>query len=195
MSRASDIVAELEGNPASEQAGELANQLVSAISRGGDVEDLRPLLQSTNAVLSDIGVWVASELGSGVAPNPRRGRPKARQRDEVDALPRHRLHHGLRRLAARRGGRRRLGAARRQRSGGAVEGDGILGPGVDSHPGEGRPTLVGHEPRLAAAGRPALAPRRRRSRRRPDRLHASQPRGAAAQIRRRRRRASLARQP
>lgn len=68
MSRASDIVAEIEGDPAYEQVGELANKLVSAISRGGDVEDLRPLLQSRNAVLSDIGVWVASELGSGVAP-------------------------------------------------------------------------------------------------------------------------------
>lgn len=68
MSRASDIVADIGGDPASEKVGELANQLVSAISRGGDVEDLRPLLQSTNAAISDIGVWVASELGSGVAP-------------------------------------------------------------------------------------------------------------------------------
>jgi hypothetical protein len=68
MSRASDIVAEIEGDPAREEVGELANRLVSAISRGGDVEDLRPLLQSTDAVVSDIGVWVASELGIGVAP-------------------------------------------------------------------------------------------------------------------------------
>jgi len=66
--RADRFVQRLVAEPLSPNAGVIMNDLLSEFHRGYPLENLRPLLQSQNPDIVNIGAWIASELGEKGSP-------------------------------------------------------------------------------------------------------------------------------